>query len=148
MIAHALKFRSLPARAGELLAKDLLTTCFSESLHLQVQILVQGRHPRVADVHNLAPDRGKSPCKRMNVCNRLLQTKISSKTPVSANAAEVTTFALLRQALNGASPWRRWRSLSSSAVGLAARCFDPLIPNAELRRCTTKSFRGLGTCSA
>src|SRR5713226_7587214 len=82
MIAHALKFRSLPARAGELLAKDLLTTCFSESLHLQVQVLIQDRHPRVADVHNLAPDRGKSPCKRMNLCNRLVHTKIASKTRV------------------------------------------------------------------
>jgi hypothetical protein len=79
LIEHALKFRSLPAGAGELLAKDLLTTCFSECPHLQVQALVQSRHPRVADVLSLARDRGKSPCKQMNFCIRPLHNKISSK---------------------------------------------------------------------
>jgi hypothetical protein len=42
--------------------------------------------------------RAKSPCKRMNCCKRLLQTKIASKTRVSANGAQVTTCATLRKA--------------------------------------------------
>jgi hypothetical protein len=32
--------------------------------------------------NDIAPDRGKSPCERMNFCNRLLQTKILMKTRV------------------------------------------------------------------
>src|ERR1700730_13396242 len=59
LIEHPLKFRSFPAGAGELLAKDLLTTCFSEGLHLQVQVLVQGGNPRVAMFITLLPTLAK-----------------------------------------------------------------------------------------
>jgi hypothetical protein len=41
----------LATDAGDLLAKDLLAARLSEGLQLQVQ----ARHPRVADVHNLRP---------------------------------------------------------------------------------------------
>jgi hypothetical protein len=53
----------LAAGAGDFLAEDLFCSPPPEDLHLQILVLVRGRHSGVADVHNLARDSRKSPAK-------------------------------------------------------------------------------------
>jgi hypothetical protein len=75
-----LKLRSHPAGARELLAEDPFAARLSEHLHLKLQVLTRVDTRALADVHNGARGRGKTPGKKMNFCTRVLQTKISSKT--------------------------------------------------------------------
>jgi hypothetical protein len=95
LFEHALKLGPCAAGAGDLLAEDLLTVRLSEGLQLSVQVLIQGRHPRIADVHNLASGCGKKPRKTMKFCQGILQTEIASKTRSLANGAKVRIFANL-----------------------------------------------------
>ncbi len=87
-----LREQSTQTSAETRAAAGLTPETFSRKIFLQLAFLRPSicrsrlwsrvETPRVADVHNLAPDCGKSPCKRMTFCNRLLHTKIASKTRV------------------------------------------------------------------
>jgi hypothetical protein len=61
-----------------------LVARLSERLHLQVEVLSLGV-TRASYVRNVAPDRGKSPRKRVHSGTRLLQATISNKMDSTAS---------------------------------------------------------------